>query len=175
LYREKISEQNFLGNLRNPRPWARVQDNHLYRCCQILSRVQELPKHPLYGDFLIYSAYEKVVYFSCRGSNTSYFGKKYASYYIFWWYDNLLHILAGMAIGFFGLALFKNRGLTVGLALVIGIAWEIFERVGHIWWPKYVGFGGTWDTFFDILCAIIGALIIILVKNLWQKNNTTRI
>jgi len=84
----------------------------------------------------------------------------------------MLHIIGGMSIGFFGYAMIqKKREVMVPLlALVVGISWEIFERLGHVWWPSYMGYGATWDTIFDILCAILGAFIIII----WQKNNTTR-
>ena len=81
------------------------------------------------------------------------------------------HILAGFAIGFFGLSMFRNKfykhWYTLALAGFIGIAWEIFERIGHVWWPKYVGYGGMGDTFFDIMCGILGAFIIIILKYSW--------
>ncbi len=100
---------------------------------------------------------------------------KMSFYYIFWWYDSMLHVMGGMSIGFFGYAMIQKRREVVVplLALTIGISWEIFERLGHVWWPSYVGFGGFWDTLFDILCAILGAFIIIAFKSTWQKNNTT--
>ena len=96
-------------------------------------------------------------------------------YYIFWWYDSLLHILAGMAVAFFGLIFISRRKPLIipALATLVGILWEIFERLGHVWWPTYIGFGGTWDTVFDVLCAILGSFIIIAFQFSWQKNNIT--
>lgn len=101
---------------------------------------------------------------------------KLSFYYIFWWYDSMLHILGGMAVAFFGYTIFKSKRevLIPLLALLVGVSWEIFERLGHVWWPNYMGFGNKWDTVFDVLCAILGALIIIGLKHTWQKNNTTR-
>ncbi len=100
---------------------------------------------------------------------------KLSFYYIFWWYDSLLHIIGGMSVAFFGYAVTqKKRGVMIPiLALVVGVSWELFERLGHVWWPAYVGFGGAWDTVFDVLCAILGAFIIIAFTSTWQKNNTT--
>ncbi len=75
-------------------------------------------------------------------------------------------------MGFLGLGLFGPRTFiqTGVLAGLIGVMYEIFERIGHVWWPDWVGYGGMGDTTLDVLYGILGALIIII----WQKNNTTR-
>lgn len=89
----------------------------------------------------------------------------------------MLHVLGGMGAAFFGLLFIKTRK-QIGVLLFagfIGITWEFFERLGHVWWPTLIGFGGTWDTIFDILYAILGAVIVIAYKTTWQKNNTTHI
>lgn len=92
-------------------------------------------------------------------------------FYIFWWYDNMMHLLAGVAMGFLGLGLFGRSLIKTGfLAGLIGILYEIFERLGSVWWPDWIGYGATGDTILDVVCGILGALIIII----WQKNNTTR-
>lgn len=85
--------------------------------------------------------------------------------------------MAGMAVAFFGLLFISKKRLLIipTLAILVGVLWEVFERLGHVWWPTYIGFGGAWDTIFDVLCAILGALIIIAFQFSWQKNNTTRI
>ncbi len=87
----------------------------------------------------------------------------------------MLHILGGVAVAYFGLVFIrKNRHILIPIvAFAVGVAWEVFERLGHVWWPMYIGFGNRWDTIFDILCAILGAFIIISYKFTWQKNNTT--
>jgi hypothetical protein len=102
---------------------------------------------------------------------------KLSFYYIFWWYDSLLHILGGIGASFFILLLVKNNKQIILplFAGFVGVVWEIFERIGHVWWPSYIGFGAKWDTVFDVLCAILGALIVIAFKSTWQKNNTTHI
>lgn len=94
---------------------------------------------------------------------------KYSLYYIFWWYDSLLHILGGIALGFLGIFWFGRswiRGIT--FTAIIAVAWEVFERLGHVWWPAYVGFGGTGDTILDILCAILGAAFVLIIT---RRNN----
>ena len=99
-------------------------------------------------------------------------GAHFSLFYILNGFDKVVHITAGIALAFLGFALFpKNKYAILGLTLTVAVIWEIFERVGHIWWPTWIGFGGFWDTIFDVLCGILGALIIII----WKKKNTTRI
>jgi hypothetical protein len=89
-------------------------------------------------------------------------GVRYGLFYGFWWYDNLLHILGGIALGFLGLRLFRVRTFPVLLLTgVVAIAWEVFERVGHLVVPTYIGYGGTLDTIFDIACGILGASLVL--------------
>lgn len=96
-------------------------------------------------------------------------------YYIFPWYDSVLHFLGGVALGFFGLFLFRTYGYlqTIGLTLGLAVIWEIFEYVGNQWFPVYVGFIYSRDTITDIGCAILGTLISIIITYIWQNNNTT--
>lgn len=90
---------------------------------------------------------------------------KFSLYYIFWWYDNLLHIIGGFALGFIGIGLFKKHRVSLTLCFAGGVAilWEVFERLGHVWWPMHIGFGGAWDTLFDILCGILGAAFVLIM------------
>jgi hypothetical protein len=112
------------------------------------------------------------IFFTALVTACYFLAVRFSLFYIFNWFDNIVHTLAGMALGFLGFALFpKNKYAILGLALSVSILWEIFERIGHVWWPAWIGFGGVGDTILDILCGILGALIIII----WKKNNTTRI
>lgn len=87
----------------------------------------------------------------------------------------MMHLLAGVAMGFLGLGLFGSSFIKTGiLAGTIGVMYEIFERIGHVWWPDWVSYGGLGDTVLDVVCGILGALLIIWLTTItWQKNNTT--
>lgn len=85
-----------------------------------------------------------------------------------------MHLIGGMAIGYFVISVIPHtlsRGQkvarAVGTAAAIGVAWEIFERVGNHYLPRLLAYGGTRDTMMDIAYAIIGAVIIVIV----HRNN----
>ena len=91
-------------------------------------------------------------------------------FYTFNWYDSMMHLIGGMAIGYLVLAVIPaglSRGRAIaraaGTAAAIGIAWEIFERVGNHYLPRLLAYGGTRDTMMDIAYAIIGAVIIVSI------------
>jgi hypothetical protein len=88
---------------------------------------------------------------------------KYDLYYIFWWIDWAQHILGGIGIGLVAVSLWPNYWLrNIGIAGTIGIGWEIFERIGNIYLPNYINYGGTGDTIIDVFCAIIGTSLVLL-------------
>lgn len=81
-----------------------------------------------------------------------------------WWYDNMLHFLAGACIAIAALSFFSRKALSplraicigVFFALFIGIVWEVFEL--------YVGVTSlsdgqlyVFDTISDILMDLTGA------------------
>lgn len=89
--------------------------------------------------------------------------QKYSLFYIFHYFDSILHILGGIGIGlFFSTWWIKRPVRILSMTLGIAIMWEIFERIGHYYLPVFINFGGTVDTSMDILCAILGASLVIL-------------
>ncbi len=180
MYRKRFLNKILLGNLRSITPWGSAQDNHLYDVVRFFIECKNYQNIPFAGVFWYNLSMKPWIknLIAFTGMTILVFvlhvlATKMSFYYIFWWYDSMLHILGGMAVAFFGYMFLKgNREKFIPLlAVAVGVIWEVFERLGHIWWPGYIGFGGPWDTIFDVLCAILGALIIII----WQKNNTTRI
>ena len=89
--------------------------------------------------------------------------QKYSLYYIFWWIDWVQHFMGGMGIGLVvsGLITKKPRNV-LGITLGIALGWELFERIGHIYLPAYINYGGTGDTLMDIFCAILGTSLVLL-------------
>lgn len=89
--------------------------------------------------------------------------QKYSLFYIFHYFDSILHVLGGIGIGLFFATWWVNRPLRIfSITLTLAILWEIFERVGHYYLPVFINFGGIADTSMDILCAILGASLVIL-------------
>jgi hypothetical protein len=79
---------------------------------------------------------------------------------ILWWWDIPMHFLGGLWAGFFGVWLLHNskkftlRQKSIGIAIAIGICWEIFEYsfgiAGSVFMPYPV------DTAKDLLMDTIG-------------------
>jgi VanZ family protein len=93
-------------------------------------------------------------------------------FWIFDWYDSVMHIIGGMAIGYLSLWMNSKRSAlwhAVILATSIGIVWEIFERIGNHFVPKLLAYGGMGDTILDVVCAIIGAVVIIAISNMKKQ------
>lgn len=88
---------------------------------------------------------------------------QFSLYYIVWWYDWAQHFLGGIALGYFGLFFFKQQKNIILFSGGMAAVWELFERIGSMVVPAWMGFGGPFDTGVDILMALIGAWIIILI------------
>jgi hypothetical protein len=88
-------------------------------------------------------------------------------YWTYWWYDIMMHLLAGFSGGlvvlwFFGpSSTFKVVFLTIGCVLIVGIAWEVFEFVFDLRQPIDYGL----DTLFDLINDILGAALAFLYVN----------
>ena len=82
-------------------------------------------------------------------------------YWIYWWFDVLMHLLAGLAGGATAYGVLSRLGrVSVGRVVwcfvTVAIAWEIFEYVYDI---AVTQGSYTLDTISDILLGILGALI----------------
>ena len=84
-------------------------------------------------------------------------------YYTVWWFDIMMHFLAGFWVGLFFLyvfydkKIFSKKSLAVILCvLVIGILWEVFELYVH----NYIGkepFNFP-DIIYDVFLDLLGAI-----------------
>ena len=92
-------------------------------------------------------------------------------YWVFWWYDIVLHVFGGAWAALAMMWVFAAFGKThagtslIGIVIVIGIAWELFEGlIGAPRESKYL-----FDTSLDLLMDVFGALFA-----LWIVNRRTR-
>lgn len=89
---------------------------------------------------------------------------KYNLYYIFRYFDWTQHFLGGIGIGILATAFFGTSWKWgMGSVITLALGWEIFERIGNIYLPAYINYGGPFDTGIDILCAILGTSLVLLV------------
>ena len=82
-------------------------------------------------------------------------------YWTIWWFDIMLHLLAGFSGGvviawFFGpTSTLKSTMLILAGMLIIGIAWEVLEYILNFiqpirYWP---------DTILDLAADMVGAIL----------------
>lgn len=94
-------------------------------------------------------------------------------YWAIWWFDNVMHLLAGFAGGFVVVWLLSRRYelhkqvfsnfesilIVVISVLVVGVAWEIFEYVNEITQTtESYNLDMSLDLFFDILGATLAGI-----------------
>jgi len=100
-------------------------------------------------------------------------------YWIFWWFDNLSHFLAGFSLGFFSLYIFYESGLLGNKlslpqiiflsfisVMVLGGVWEIFEYLNGLTesTEEY-----SLDVIHDLLADALGAILALLVAKRFLK------
>ena len=98
----------------------------------------------------------------------------FSFYYTTTWYDSILHLVGGFWIGLVYLEWGKIRNEKFALsegevfkvilfALMIGLAWEVFEVVYDLSLAENSRFlplnGGLFDTAKDLILDMVGALI----------------
>lgn len=91
------------------------------------------------------------------------------------WWDSTLHFYKGIFVGFVGIALYKkfipqksrkdiSSWVTflfvLSLAVLATVLWEVYEYVGDLTFTHTMQRGGNKDTMYDIICGIIGGLLI---------------
>lgn len=91
-----------------------------------------------------------------------YFAFKYYFYWIYWWYDVLMHTVGGLVVGAALMwwltheaRLVPRLGAVLGITLVVGVLWEVFEYV--IGAPREAAY--IFDTVSDICMDLVGGLI----------------
>ncbi|MBX4181352.1 hypothetical protein KW807_00610 [Candidatus Parcubacteria bacterium] len=110
------------------------------------------------------------------------FAMKYSLYWVYWWFDWVMHFLAGTAGGFSAYWILFVSGLwrrnsdkillpilsVVFCLLVVGVAWEIMEYTHGITESQE---GYALDTIHDLVMDTLGALIAatISVKTTFKK------
>ena len=100
----------------------------------------------------------------CATAAMHWWGLMYDLYWIYWWWDIPAHIVGGLTIGFWAAAVSWRLGLNsrhalyfmLGLALSVGVAWEVWEAI--------VGVGGgpegyALDTLKDFADDLIGVFL----------------
>lgn len=109
-------------------------------------------------------------------ANTFYF------YWTLWWYDVIMHFLAGVTGGlatywmlFQSNLFFKSevsKKMAIGIVLVImmcvGVAWEVFEYTNGITDSQE---GYALDTFNDLVLDGCGAVFAVLI--IWKKRHSS--
>ena len=79
---------------------------------------------------------------------------------ILWWWDILLHFLGGLWFALLGAFLLSRIGVRVrllhclGLALAIGLAWEVFEYIFDLGGSVFMSY--RLDTIKDIVDDVLG-------------------
>jgi hypothetical protein len=113
----------------------------------------------------------------CAGITATLYWIGLEHFYFFYypWFDIPLHIIGGLTIGFWGVALAARRRYTprqmflfiLLLAIAIGSVWEIFEYVSGLTRSE----AGYWfDTLKDLSDDIVGSLIALgLYRFLYRK------
>lgn len=103
-------------------------------------------------------------------------------YWVYWWYDVMMHFLAGATLGFFvywflfvsghGVKGARSRRAimfwVVFIVLVLGLAWEVFEYVNAIA-DSHEGY--MKDTVNDLILDSCGAALAALVATRRKRND----
>lgn len=119
---------------------------------------------------------------------TLFLGEVQRFYLRFWWWDILLHGIAGIALGFIGFLIFytlyserriQASALSVStfsfsLALAIGALWEIIEFTADSIFGTNMQKSGLRDTMYDLIVDAGGALATALVGFLYLKRKRKR-
>jgi hypothetical protein len=105
-----------------------------------------------------------------------YLGEKQSFYFKFWWWDMMLHTLAGMVFGLFAFNIFYLINsedsldfklnptflmiFSISFALSLGVFWEFFEFTIDQTFGTNMQKSGLVDTMFDLMLTFIGATIV---------------
>lgn len=112
-------------------------------------------------------------------------GEIHAYYTMFWWWDVVLHTLAGFLIGLAGFILVyvlnKERKISLFLkpgfvalfsfafAITISVLWEIFEFALDSFFGFNMQKSGLADTMWDLIVDTLGAVVIAIIGYFYVK------
>lgn len=110
-------------------------------------------------------------------------------YWTLWWFDNLMHLLGGLSLGFFSLWMVNFSGLfgpprvltrrwavivSLVVVVIIASAWEVFEYVNGMTQATEESYAQ--DVVHDLLAGALGAfLAAFIVGRRKFYNSVTRI
>jgi len=132
------------------------------------TRFRSPPQGPPTGDFVCKKFMPTLLHIlaivcAIATAGTYWWGIEQSFFWIYPWYDVLLHIMGGMVIGFWACAVALRQKCSKGdmlilvlLVLSIGVTtWEIFEYVAGFSNSDYV-----LDTAGDVVNGFIGGLLV---------------
>jgi len=116
-------------------------------------------------------------------------GEIHKYYTLFWWWDIILHIGSGIALGFLGFLLMfmlyeenkiRAKPVTIVLfsfcfALAAGAMWEIFEFSIDNIFGQDMQKSGLVDTMWDLIVDAGGALFTSIIGFIYLKGGKTRL
>ena len=112
-------------------------------------------------------------------------GEINAFYARFWWWDLLLHSMAGFMLGLMGFSLVyymnkSSRNVTLnpyfisffgfGFAITLSVFWEFFEFSVDYFFGTNMLKSGLMDTMGDLIVAAMGAFVVSLIGYLGLKH-----
>ncbi len=114
-----------------------------------------------------------------------YMGELREYYLRFWWWDLLLHTLAGVIFGFIGyiIVYILNKEekvnivlsplfisiFAVGFSVTVGVIWEIFEFSMDIFFKLNMQKSGLVDTMLDLIVVLVGAILTATIGFIYLK------
>ena len=107
-------------------------------------------------------------------------GIAYSLYWVYWWFDTVMHILGGFSLGFlslyifYGFSIFRDElsfseimMVSFIFAMMLGGIWEVFEYVNDLTQSteKY-----SLDVVHDLLADALGVILALLVTKRLVKS-----
>lgn len=100
------------------------------------------------------------------------FAYEYFWYWRYWWFDIVMHFGGGAFVALAAYLAGMRRPTTiVGLALVVGVVWEVFEyMIGYTYYPSLIA-----DTALDLLDDVLGGVAIYAIIEWWNSRLPSRV
>ncbi len=90
-------------------------------------------------------------------------GMQYHFYMTYWYYDIIMHFLAGIGIALSALYVLKNPKDIILITLVAGLAWELFEVYFNIAGSPIGSTAYRLDTLKDLFDDVLGSVLVYLL------------